>query len=147
MTSELEQEFEQYLPFNSDVPIPPYTNEMDLKTKIKVTQKALRRSIELRNRLTSLINAFYLGKLFNEFESVSEKFRNKQKVSKHYATMAENMYNIFENDPSQLYQTTCLTIQLVKKLKKKQILRLREIVEKNSQLSFDGAQNLGEENC
>lgn len=147
MMSELEQEFEQYLPFNSDIPIPPYTNEMDLQAKIKVTHKALRRSIELRNRLTSLINTFYLGKLFNESESVSEKFRNKQKVSRHYATMAEHMYNIFENDPSQIYQTTSLTIQLVRKFKKKQVLQLREIVDKNIQAGFDGAQNLEEENC
>jgi hypothetical protein len=61
--------------------------------------------------------------------------------------MTEHMYDIFENDPSQIYQTNSLTIQLVRKLKKKQILRLREIVDKNIQSGFDGAQNLEEENC
>jgi hypothetical protein len=79
MNDLLEQEFQQFIPFNSEVPLAPYTNEMDLSEKIKVTQKALRRSIELNSRLTSLINAYYLGKIFNESESISAKFKNKQK--------------------------------------------------------------------
>jgi hypothetical protein len=131
MNDLLEQEFQQFIPFNSEVPLAPYTNEMDLSEKIKVTQKALRHSIELNSRLTSLINAYYLGKIFNESESTSAKFKNKQKTSKHYATMAEYMYNIFECDPSQIYQTTSLTVQQVRKFKKKQVLKLRGIVEDN----------------
>jgi hypothetical protein len=137
----IEQELQLILPFNSEVPVPPFTPEMSIEDKIRVAQKALRRSIELRNRLTSLINAFYLGQAINEADTVSAKFKNKQKVSKHYATMAEYIYDIFEPDPSQIYQTLSLTIQQVRKLKKKEVLKLRSIIEENIQPVFGGAQN------
>ena len=137
----LETELQNVLPFTNEVPIPPYTLQMETLEKIKATQKALRRSIELKNRLTSLINAYYLGKLFNEAETVAAKFKLKQKVTRHYVTMAEYMYDIFEPDPTQIYQTITLTVQQVRKLKKKEVLKLRLIVEENIHSSFDGAQN------
>ena len=59
--------------------------------------------------------------------------------------MAEHVFDIFEPDPLQIYQTLTLNVQQVKKFKKSKILRLRSIVETNVQISFAGAQDLGEE--
>jgi hypothetical protein len=42
---------------------PPYDNEMDLQKKIQVTYRMLLRSTRLKNRIFTLTNAYYLGKL------------------------------------------------------------------------------------
>ena len=143
----VEQELRNILPleFMISLPTPPYTSDMNIVEKLKVTQKALKRSIELHERITSLMNAYYLGKLFDDSEEISEKFRRKNKAKRHYAIMAEHVFDIFEPDPLQIYQTLTLNVQQVKKFKKSKILRLRSIVETNVQISFAGAQDLGEE--
>ena len=143
----LEQEFQSFIPFNSEDPLAPFTSEMSYEEKLNVTSRALRRSIKLRNRVTTLVNAFYLGYLFNQAGSTAKEFKAKNSTTKHYATMAEYTFNIFEEDPSQIYQTNFLTAQTIKKMKREQILQLRTLVEKNVTKSFDGAQSLGEENC
>jgi len=137
----LEQDLAAIIPIEMEFPEPPFKSQATEEEKIRLTLKALRRSIELKNRTMSLVNAFHLGKLFNESESTAIKFRNKQKTTKHYAVMAEYTFDIFEPDPSQLLQTTLLTVQQVKKLKKWQVLQYRGIIANNTQIVFDGAQN------
>ena len=95
----------------------------------------------------TLVNAYYLGNLFNQAEFTAQEFKAKNSTTKHYATMAEYTFTIFEEDPSQIYQMTFLTTQTIKKMKQNQVLRLRTLVEENVQKGFDGAQSLGEENC
>jgi hypothetical protein len=121
--------------------IPPYSDNGTDEEKIKVTLiKALRRSIELKNRLLFLTNAFFLGKLFSDSETTSIKFQRKRKISRHYAAMSEYVYDIFELCPSQILHTSTLTVQQIKHLKRSQVLLLRDIVE-NNLLIFAGAQN------
>ena len=86
------------------------------ENKFKVAYQALRRSIKLRNRSLSLINAFYLGKTLNEFETSTQKFLHKRKLTTHYAVMAKYTFDIFELNPTLLLHTTLFTVQRIKKL-------------------------------
>jgi hypothetical protein len=128
--------------------MPPYTQTESKKNKIFITQRALSRAIQLKNRILALTNAFFLGLLLNEENSVSVKFRYKRKLTKHYQTIAEYTYDIFEPNPSHLLYTTTLNVQDIRKIKRNEILYLRNIVQDQKFKSiFDGAQNLEEENC
>src|SRR5579862_2266903 len=109
--------------------IPPYQPDQSVEEKIKDTKIALRRTIGLKDRLMSLVNAYYLGKLINEAESTSLKYKRKQKVETHYSVMAEYTYDIFEMDPSQILETSKIDVQGIKKLKRSQVLQLRKIIE------------------
>jgi hypothetical protein len=131
-----------------DILLPPYNQNDSKKTKILITQRALARTIQLKNRILALTNAFFLGLLLNEENSTSEKFRYKRKISKHYHTIAEYTYDIFELNPSHLLYTTTMNVQEIKKMKRREILCLRNVVqEQKFRFIFDGAQNLEEENC
>ena len=99
----LEQEFQSFISFTSDDPLSPFTPEMDYEEKLNVTSRALRWSIKLRNRITTLVNAYYLGSLFNQAGSTAQEFKAKNSTTKHYATMAEYTFTIFEENPSQIY--------------------------------------------
>ena len=40
---------------------PPYTDQMDIKTKIEITYNCLLRAQRLKHRISALVFAFYLG--------------------------------------------------------------------------------------
>ena len=62
--------------------------------------------------------------------------------------MAEYVYDIFESNPTHLLYTTTMNVQEIKKMKRNEVLYLRNIVqEEKFQSIFDGAQNLEEESC
>ena len=103
----------------------------------------LRCSIQLKNRILSLVNAYFVGKILAEIESTSEKFRMKRKLTKHYSTMTEYTFDLFEPNPSQIMRTKYLNVQDVRKMKRQEILVLRSYLNQD----FAGAQNLGEESC
>ena len=53
---------------NSGPLIPPYEEEQENKQKLKLAYQSLRRSIKRKDRLTALVNAYFLGKILNETE-------------------------------------------------------------------------------
>ena len=130
MIDDLIEEIQNYLPIDLEDIIPPFPLDITLEDKFKVAYQALRRSIKLRNRSLSLINAFYLGKTLNEFETPTQKFLHKRQLTTHYAVMTEYTFDIFELNPTLLLHTTSFTVQRIKKLNRTQVLALREAVER-----------------
>lgn len=116
-----------------------------LEEKLETVRRLLKRSLELKCRISALVNAYYLGKLLNQAEGVSKKYKLKKKLTTHYAVMAEYTYDIFEPNPYQILQTSLIDVQKIKKLKRKQVLQLRSSIESNVYINFAGAQNLEEE--
>ncbi|GBC00094.1 hypothetical protein RclHR1_37430002 [Rhizophagus clarus] len=123
--------------------IPPYLEDMDIEEKFLKSYMQLQRSIQLKNRILSLVNAYFIGKILTEIESTSERFRMKRRLTKHYLTMTEYTFNLFEPNPSQILRTKYLNVQDIRKMKRQEILVLRSYLNKD----FAGAQNLGEESC
>ena len=123
------KELEEIPPLGTGRLIPPYQPDQNIEEKLKDTVKALRRSIGLKDRLMSLVNAYHLGKLINEAESTTICYQRKRKIERHYCTMAEYTYDIFEIDPSQLLGTSTINVQQIKRLRRTQVLQLRRILE------------------
>ena len=52
---------------------PPYTNEMDTKEKFYAITRAMFRAKRIHNRISFLINAFYLGQFLETLENVTTR--------------------------------------------------------------------------
>lgn len=124
-------------PSNPGTIIPLYDNDDADLHKFQVTYRALRRSIRLKEREMSLINAYLLGKFFDELESTYFISLYKNKTAIHYLRMAENVYDLFEFNPIQLLRTRRTTVQFIRKLSRPNVRKLRR-----QQIDiFAGAQN------
>lgn len=130
----------------SETLFPPYNEDDRIKIKLNKAHQALIRSIKIKSRTLALTNAYSLGLLLNDIDPVVQSL--KKKISRHYRHIAETVYDIFESNPSHLLYTTSIDVQMLSKLKRNQVLELRELVQKlKLQNIFDGAQNLVVEDC
>jgi hypothetical protein len=121
----------------------PYSDEAALEEKFITLYRILRRSIKLKARLPSLLNAFLLGKLLSEIETSAEQFQYKRRMTPHYVTITDRTYDLFEYLPAHIYVTKFLTIQQVRLIKRPDLTTLR-----NKLLDhIAGAQNLEGEDC
>ena len=125
----LTQDLQLELPFENGDLIPPYDEAAPFDEQFKNTYAALRRSIQLKERLNSLINAYYIGKLLNSLETKAQQFRYKQKLTNHYTRMSENVFDIFEHQPIKILGTFYITAQIARKINRSQVKQLREIVQ------------------
>ncbi|CAB4414669.1 unnamed protein product [Rhizophagus irregularis] len=116
---------------------PPYEEEASVERKILVTYNCLQRSIKLKSRILALENAYFVGKLLAEEESYSKRFLLKKSLTKHYQTMVENTYDIFEYNSFQILRTKYLNVQDIRRMKRTEVLYLRDCLIE----SFAGAQN------
>ena len=123
---DIKNDLQEILPITVKLLSPPYVKNNTLKEKFNLTYKSLRRSIRLKSRTLSLVNAFYLGKLLANMDTTKEQFQYKQELTTHYATIAEYTYDIFEFYPEQLMRIQQLSVQIVRKLKHPQVLELRD---------------------
>lgn len=94
---------------------PPYNEDMPMKEKIEITYNCFMRARRLKQRIPSLIFAYYLGQLIETRDW--SKRQCKQIVSEYFYTIAIRVYYIFEVNPLQIYATKLTTIAMVRKLK------------------------------
>ena len=137
------EDLQEIYPIEEGILIPPYTDEIDTAEKIIMTNLSLQRVIRLKSRIIALINAYFLGKLLADIGSTTKRFLMKRKLTKHYQTIAENTFDLFEYRPSQILRTKIITVQGIRAMKRSEILELRESILD----IFAGAQNLEEESC
>ena len=99
--------------------IPPYQTDATLTQKVRLTYQTLLRSTRMRNRLLSLVNAYYLGQLIDD-ATTSPAQRTLQMVTltKYYYRTAIRVYHLFENlGVRRIFATQCLTLTMVSQLK------------------------------
>jgi len=130
-------------PLNPGPLVPPYEEGQEDKLKLRFTYQALRRSIKRKDRMTALINAYFLGKVLNETEGPRREYQLKKELTSHYITMAENAYILFEMDPLQILRTEKLDIRDVRRTRRKDVVNLA-----NTKMNvLVGTRNLEGENC
>ncbi len=100
----------------------PYSGEMDYRIKIELTYECLIRALRLKQRISSLIFAYFLGQLIEKKETSKRVI--KQIISEHYYIIAIRTYYIFEVNPVQIYATKEMTINMIRKLKQKEFAQL-----------------------
>ena len=115
---------------------PPYLEEEDFQVKFSATLKSVTKSIRLKDTQLAMINSFYLEQLLDQLSTPSERLKYKHKMSLHYATIVEKTFDIFEFFPEQILRTKKLDVQVIRKITRPQIRRLR-----NNLLIFAGAAN------
>jgi hypothetical protein len=130
----------QQTSFDVALPLPPYDEDDTFREKFNKTWKKLQRHLQCKDRLLSLVNSFYLGELLDQIPNLGERCKYKRRISQHYATMVERTFDIFEYCPQQLMKTQTLTVQVVKKLTRPQVTKIRE-----EMIFFDGTQRIEEE--
>ena len=123
---EIEQDILGVHPEDTERLIPPYDRNDDEQRKFDKAHRALRRSIQLKMRLFSMINAFYLGKILNDCEDLANRSKYRKGLSKHYLAIADYTFDLFEQYPEQILATKTLDVQQIRKLKRPNILQLRE---------------------
>jgi len=98
---------------------PPYQTDASLTRKVQTTYQTLLRSTRMRNRILSLVNAFYLGQLIDDVTiSPAQRTLQMSTITKHYYRTAIRVYHLFENIGVQrIFDTQCLTLTIVRRLK------------------------------
>lgn len=98
---------------------PPYQVDATLTQKVQSTYQTLLHSTRMRNRLLSLINAFYLGQLLDDVTiSPAQRTLQMATITKHYCRTAIRVYHLFENlGVQRIFDTQCLTLTMVRQLK------------------------------
>ena len=107
---------------NSELQTPPYDNNMDIKSKVKTTFTCLLRSLKLKHQTSSLIFAFYLGKLI-ESKEISKRDCRKI-ISEHFWIIAIRTYYIFEVNPAQIYATIETSTAMIRRLSQLEFRKL-----------------------
>src|SRR5437588_12282608 len=140
---EIQVELLEITPLNSGPLISPYEEEQEDKQKLKLAYQALRKSIKRKDRLSALINAYFLEKVLNDVQGPRQEYQLKKELTPHYITMAENAYILFEFDLTQLLRTVKLDIRDIQRTKRKDIVNIA-----NTTMNIlVGTQNLEGESC
>jgi hypothetical protein len=94
---------------------PPYDNTMDEKRKIQITYNCLLRAQRNKQRISALIFAYFLGQLIKN--RLLSKREIKQLITEHFYSIAIRTFYIFEIDPTIIYSTSIISVNLIIKLK------------------------------
>src|SRR5215208_7149098 len=94
--------------------------------KVKRTYQALLRARRMKNRVWTLINAFFLGELLNNDDiTPAQRTLQSQTMTPHYYQCSTRIYFLFENLGSkQILNTRSLTLTWIRRLKAKEYLDL-----------------------
>ena len=101
---------------------PPYTVEMDIKAKMKITYNCLLKAQRLRQGISALVFAYYLGQLI-EGREIS-KGSCKQIISEYFYNVSVRVYYIFKLNPAQILVTKATTLIMVRKLRQRECQKL-----------------------
>jgi hypothetical protein len=103
---------------------PPYNENMELEEKFSIVYRELQRKTRVKNRILALMNAFYLGKLLDEIPERSILSRYQNRVTSHFLRLSRNTFEIFKDFPEQIGETSTITVQILRKLKRNEISRI-----------------------
>jgi hypothetical protein len=103
---------------------PPYNENMELEEKFSIVYRELQRKTRVKNRILALMNAFYLGKLLDEIPEHSILSRYQNRVTSHFLRLSRNTFEIFKDFPEQIGETSTITVQMLRKLKRNEISRI-----------------------
>ena len=92
------------------------------KVKVQRTFTYLTRALRLKQRISSLFYAYYLGQIIVKGEITKKEVRKI--ISEHYYIIAIRTFYIFEFNPSQIYCTRETSVGMIRKLGQKEFKKL-----------------------
>ncbi|CAG8495646.1 3377_t:CDS:2, partial [Cetraspora pellucida] len=100
-----------YVPDDVDITPPPFNESHDLVTAVTLTYPLLSRTMRLRNRVETLVYAYYIGMLFANATS-DQKSQMRRALTPHYYLTAIKIYDVFApHSVRQIYGTSKVTFQ------------------------------------
>jgi len=96
----------------------PYDHNLDLRTNIETFYRSIRRSIRTNDRISGLINAYYLGYLFEErLSTPSQRRQYRNVLTKHYLDASIRVYNLYRiTGIQQIYRTRRTSFWMFRKI-------------------------------
>jgi hypothetical protein len=81
-----------------------------------------------------------LGKFLNDLGEEAKRIKYTKKLPVHYTVIAQYTFDLFEVYPEQILRTSYVTVQMIKRMPRSQILQLRrKLLE-----AFVGIPSIGE---
>ncbi|CAG8795389.1 13983_t:CDS:1, partial [Dentiscutata erythropus] len=106
------------------VALPLFAETYDLVESVDTTRTALLRAIRLKNRIETLVFAYFLGMLFVTATPTQQGAIQRQ-VTQHYYRAARRVYNVFAPlGVQQIYSTTMVTFNTFRLLLNEDIQQL-----------------------
>ncbi|CAG8739387.1 7518_t:CDS:1 [Ambispora leptoticha] len=94
----------------------PFTDGRDVCTKATIAHHQMMRAIQTRDRIESLVHAYYLGSIL-DIASRNQLTNLRNVISRHYFIGATRTYYLFERfGVEQLYRTSYTTLNMVRLL-------------------------------
>ncbi|CAG8765066.1 22428_t:CDS:1, partial [Cetraspora pellucida] len=113
-----------HVPDNAEITPPPFNESHDLVTAVTLTYPLLSRALQLRDKVETLVYAYYFGMLFANATS-DQKARMRKTVTPHYYHTAIKIYDVFvSRGVRQVYGTSKVTFQDFRRMTSEQARRL-----------------------
>ncbi|CAG8639296.1 5149_t:CDS:1, partial [Cetraspora pellucida] len=100
-----------HVPDDVNITPPPFNKSHDLVTAVTLAYLLLSRTMRLRNRIKTLVYAYYIGMLFANVTS-DQRTQMCRTLTPHYYLMAIKIYDVFApRGVHQIYETSRVTFQ------------------------------------
>jgi hypothetical protein len=107
---------------------PPFKETTPISTKIKLTFRKLHRAKRMDDRISILVNAFYIGQIIEEEMTPAQRTSNKSNLTAYYYQVCVRTYYIFEKfGLQQIYRTRQTTLAMISKLKSAEYRELSKL--------------------
>jgi hypothetical protein len=106
----------------------PYDINQDVKSNIKTFYRLIRWSIKMNDRISGLVNAYYLGYLFEErLTTPSQRRKHRNTLSKHYLDACTRVYNLYKIPGiQQIFRTKRTSFWMFRKISRPSYIQLTQ---------------------
>lgn len=96
----------------------PYDLLQPIENQVLQTYRYMQRAIRMKNRILSLVYAYYLGELLEGIVNRSQQSYLNQHLTKYHLTGCRRTYSLFERSGiEQIWRTRHTTLTMITKLK------------------------------
>ena len=106
----------------------PYDENQDMKSNIETFYRLIRWSIKMDDRISGLVNAYYLGYLFEErLSNPSQRRKYRNILTKHYLDATVRVYNLYRiTGVQQIYRTKRTSFWMFRKINRTTYIQLTQ---------------------
>ena len=106
----------------------PFKEITPISMKVKLTFRKLHRAKRMDDRISLLVNAFYIGQIIEEEMTPAQRTSNKSNLTAYYYQVCVRTYYIFEKfGLQQIYRTRQTTLAMISKLKSAEYRELSKL--------------------
>ncbi|CAG8552708.1 6241_t:CDS:1 [Cetraspora pellucida] len=135
--SEILNDITNSVPVDVVVTPPPFTELQNPVACLTLTYPLLFRAIRYRQRIETLIYAYYVGLIFTH-STPAQRRALQNLITKHYYLTSIKVYDVFSmcGEPAQIYQTNTLKFGDLRQLKTEEMGQLIEDLHSLVELGF-----------